>query len=139
MCGLYHPAHSLLIKSTKYLVVPSTDIRYKRLFEKQKYREGNVRDISSKTRPATCLWSLLLIYLRLFIVVPVLTKSLFEKQKYLTNYYGNFLALISGVFSDLRSPEIRTIYYGTENHPYFCSQFLEGAKISKSSQNWRQF
>ena len=25
----------------------------------------------------------------------------------------------SGVFSDLRTPEIRTIYYGTENHPYF--------------------
>ena len=52
---------------------------------------------------------------------------------------GKIWALISGVFSDLRSPEIRTICYGTENHPYFCSQFLEGAKISKFSQNWRQF
>ena len=48
-------------------------------------------------------------------------------------------ALISGVFSDLRSPEIRTVYSGTENRPYFCSQFLEGAKTSESSQNWRQF
>ena len=51
----------------------------------------------------------------------------------------NLWALVSGVFSDLRSPEIRTIYYGTENHPYFCYQLLEGAEISISSQNWRQF
>ena len=52
---------------------------------------------------------------------------------------GSFLAHISGVFSDLRSPEIRTIYYGTGNRPYILSQFLEGEKISESSQNWRQF
>ena len=51
---------------------------------------------------------------------------------------GICLALVSAVFSDLRRPEIRTIH-GTENHPHFLSQFLEGAKISKSSRNWRQF
>ena len=47
-------------------------------------------------------------------------------------------ALIYGIFSDFRSPQIRTIYYGTENHPYSCSQFLEGKKKSKISQSWRQ-
>ena len=32
---------------------------------------------------------------------------------------GNVLALVYRVFSDLQSPEIRTINYRTENHPYF--------------------
>jgi len=54
-------------------------------------------------------------------------------------FWDFFEPFISGVFSDLRSPEIRIIDYATENHPYFCSQFLEGAKISKSFQIWHQF
>ena len=64
------------------------------------------------------------------------TDDTFWQERHMTNY--SFWALISGVFSHLRRPEIRTTYYGTENHPYFLSQFLEGAKTSESPQNWRQ-
>ena len=54
---------------------------------------------------------------------------------------GNFLALISGVFSDLRSPEIRTIYYGTAKSSSFLLSIPinRGGEKSKSFQNWRQF